>query len=139
MWYGFLAQVVMQNPFGTRPAPDIILVIFWLIFGIGFPFILFSTKLVIKLYDDGIHIQLFPFHLSFRKITFEEIEFYEIKTYNPIKEYGGWGIRKGRQRIAYNMSGNKGVQVKLKKGKRILIGSQQAEKLYQAIHAQLNQ
>jgi hypothetical protein len=37
--------------------------------------------------------------------------------------------------MAYNVSGNRGVQLELVSGKRILIGSQQAEELAAAIEA----
>ncbi|MHC4338483.1 MAG: hypothetical protein ACYSTG_11155 [Planctomycetota bacterium] len=60
------------------------------------------------------------------------------RTYKPIREYGGWGIRysfrKGIGR-AYNMSGNKGVQLVFKNGKKLLIGSQKPDELAQAINS----
>jgi hypothetical protein len=137
VWYGFIQQVVMNNPFGTRPAPDSVLIIFWLIFGIGFPLLFLFTKMTTEVRDDGIYIQLFPLHWSFHKISFKELKVYEARTYHPIREYGGWGIRKGRQGWAYNMSGNKGVQIELLDGKRILIGSQQPDSLCRAIQAKI--
>jgi hypothetical protein len=138
IWYGFIIQVVMHRPFGTNPAPNIVLIIFWFIFGIGFPLLLPFTKLITEVRNDGIYIKLFPFHWSFRKIAFKELKFYEVRTYHPIREYGGWGIRKGRQGMAYNMSGNKGVQLELYNNKRLLIGSQLPEELFQAIRAQID-
>jgi hypothetical protein len=64
-----------------------------------------------------------------------EIVSWDARTYRPILEYGGWGIRyspfgKG---WAYNISGNQGVQLELMNGKRILIGSQRAEELARTI------
>ena len=59
---------------------------------------------------------------------------WEARTYRPILEYGGWGIRYTMGRgWAYNVSGNQGVQLELASGKRILIGSQRAEELARAI------
>jgi len=133
-WYVFVKQVIMGIPFGNRPAPNVILVIFWFIFGIGFPLLFFSTKLVTEVRNDGIYIQFFPFHWTFRKITFGEIRRYDKRTYNPILEYGGWGIRKGRRGMAYNVSGKKGVQLEFFYHKRLLIGSKRPEELFQAIH-----
>jgi TATA-box binding protein (TBP) (component of TFIID and TFIIIB) len=48
-------------------------------------------------------------------------------------EYGGWGIKYGRKGKAYNVSGNRGVQLVFKDGKQLLIGSQRAEELAEAI------
>ncbi|MHC4643443.1 MAG: hypothetical protein ACYS32_17515, partial [Planctomycetota bacterium] len=63
------------------------------------------------------------------------------RTYKPILEYGGWGIRcsftgKGK---AYNVSGNKGVQLVFTNGKKLLIGSQQPDDLAAAIEEMLKQ
>ncbi len=133
IWYFFIKQVIMGIPLGDRPAPDVMLVIFWLIFGIGFPLLFISAKLITEVRDDGIYIQFFPFHWTFRKIAFSEIKRYDKRTYRPIIEYGGWGIRKGRKGMAFNMSGNQGVQLELYNNKRILIGSKRPEELFQAI------
>jgi len=55
------------------------------------------------------------------------------RAYNPIPEYGGWGIRTGQRGRAFNMRGNEGVQLVLASGKRVLIGSQRPEELARAI------
>lgn len=55
------------------------------------------------------------------------------RAYNPIPEYGGWGIRTGMQGRAFNMRGNEGVQLVLASGKRVLIGSQRPDELARAI------
>jgi hypothetical protein len=57
------------------------------------------------------------------------IEKYEVITYDPILDYGGWGIKYNRHGKAYNVSGNKGLQLYLKNGKRILIGTQKESEL----------
>jgi hypothetical protein len=60
------------------------------------------------------------------------------RTYKPLSEYGGWGIKYGRSGWAYNIIGDQGVQLELDNGKRILIGSQHAEELEQAINTYRN-
>jgi hypothetical protein len=119
--------------------PDIPLVIFCFMFGIGLPALFFFGRLVTEVRDDGIYICFFPFHWSFRKIAFTEVKQYEVRTYRPIREYGGWGIRYGCKGKAYNVSGDRGVQIELLNGKRLLIGSQRAEELWRAIQAQYGQ
>lgn len=138
-WYAFVEQIVLKGEFGTNPAPDIVQIILWVIFGIIFPLFLPLTKLTTEVRDNWIYIQLFPFHLTPRRIDLAALKSYEVRKYKPIREYGGWGIRKGRQGTAYNMSGNKGVQLELYNGKHILIGSQKPEKLFHAIERQVEQ
>lgn len=53
--------------------------------------------------------------------------------YNPIGDWGGWGIRYNSRGRAYNMYGNEGVEVTLKNGKVILFGTQRPDELYNAI------
>jgi hypothetical protein len=63
---------------------------------------------------------------------------YYARVYRPILEYGGWGIRCGfKGARAYNVSGNKGVQLILQNGKRLLIGSQKPDELVEAINSMM--
>jgi len=132
-WYGFIVQIILGKPFGTNPAPDSMMVIIWLLFGIGLPFFISSTKLVTEVREDGIYFKLYPLQHSFKKILFEEIKTYKKRRYHPIREYGGWGLRFGRRGRAYNISGKKGIQFELVNGKRILIGTQRPDEFFQAV------
>ncbi len=55
------------------------------------------------------------------------------REYSPLAEFGGWGIRFGTEGRAFNLRGNRGVQLELKSGRKVLIGSQRAEELAEAI------
>ena len=46
---------------------------------------------------------------------------------------GGWGFRWGSSGRAYNLRGNRGVQLTLADGGRLLLGSQRADELAAAI------
>jgi hypothetical protein len=54
--------------------------------------------------------------------------------YRPIVDYGGWGIRSGRdgERVL-NARGDRGVRLELTDGSRLLIGSQRPEELAETI------
>lgn len=88
-------------------------------------------KLVTEVRDDGLYVRIFP--LPFRRISWDEIESYYVRTYRPIREYGGWGMRLGISGKAYNARGNRGVQLILRSGHRVLLGSQMPESLEAAI------
>jgi len=90
---------------------------------------------VAEVRDDGLYIRFYP--LTHQKIPFEHIVHCEVRTYNPIREFGGWGIRYGKGGKAYNVSGNRGVQLDLVNGKRLLIGSGRPEELARAIEAEM--
>jgi hypothetical protein len=132
-WYSFIQQIVSKTPFGTRPAPDLVVIGMWILFGWVFPIVAFITGLITEVRGDGIYIRFIPFHFKFRTMPFEAIQTYEVRTYRPLREYGGWGIRYGAGGKAYNVSGNRGVQLVLLSGRKILLGSQKPEELVLAI------
>ena len=136
-WYGFLQQIVLGKPFGGNPALDLMMWIFWIVFGVGLPLLFYFVKLIVKVKEDGIHIRFFPLHS--RLILFKNLKSYEVRQYRPILDYGGWGIRwRPGKGWAYNVSGNRGVQLELADGKQLLIGSQNPEKLAQMIGKAMN-
>lgn len=55
------------------------------------------------------------------------------RSYRPLLEYGGWGIRLGPSGRAFTMRGQRGAQLILKSGTRLLIGSENAEALAETI------
>ncbi|MDT8904012.1 DUF6141 family protein [Anaeroselena agilis] len=132
-WYGFVGQVFMGRPFGDRPASDGALTVIWLLFGIGLPVFFRLLRLVTVVSPAGVHFRFAPFHFSFRALPPADIRSYEARTYRPLLEYGGWGIRSGRGGDAYNVSGDRGVQFVLAGGRRVLIGTQRPEEFVAAL------
>jgi hypothetical protein len=80
-------------------------------------------RLETEIREDGIYVRFFPFHLKFRKYDWREIDKIYLREYKPIREYGGWGIRGFGKNRALNVSGNMGLQLELKSGKKLLIGT----------------
>jgi hypothetical protein len=132
--YGMIWQFVLGHPWGSRPMSDTGLAIVGplvILMGIGLPLLFHKMKLITEVREDGVYINFVL--LSRQTLRFEEIVSCAVRTYRPLREYGGWGVRYGRTGKAYNVSGNRGVQLKLSSGKGLLIGSQRAEELAQAI------
>jgi len=71
--------------------------------------------------------------LRWRVIPFEDIKSYKARTYSPLKEFGGWGIRFGFESKAYNVSGDKGLQLELENDRKVLFGSQDHKALEKAM------
>ena len=62
----------------------------------------------------------------------------EARTYSPIREYAGWGVKGwSRQKMAYNVSGHEGVELTLTDGRTVMLGSQRADDLAQVINSHL--
>lgn len=88
-----------------------------------------SVRLNISISDAGIRYRFFPFHLHERSIPWTDIDRAYIRKYEPITEYGGWGIRVLFGSGAYNIKGNMGLQLELTNGKKILLGTQRSEEI----------
>lgn len=84
---------------------------------------------------NGIHIKYKGLFIN-KKILLMEIKSAEIKTYDPLWEYGGWGIKYSFKRgWCYNVSGDKGILLHLTSGKNIMIGTQLPEEAMQALNS----
>ncbi len=132
-WWGFVQQILLGQPWGDRPAPDWMMILFWLAFGIGMPVFFLYLRLTVMVTDGTIDIHFRP--LTRRRIPVADVAHVEARTYSPLREYGGWGIRGLGSNRAYNVSGDQGVELTLFDGHKVLIGSQRAEELAQAIAA----
>ncbi|PWA07611.1 hypothetical protein DCC39_16395 [Pueribacillus theae] len=134
MWYWFIQQIIFGVPMGNKPAPDVVTIIFWVIFGIVFPvFMLGIVKLITEVRIDGLYIRFVPFHFKYKQYLFKDILHYESITYSPLKRFGGWGIRFNLNgETAYNMNGKKGIELKLKYN-TVVVGTQKPNELKKAL------
>lgn len=127
--YGIIQQIIYKTPFGDKPMSDLGLIIFTTSMFL-LSLLIFFIKLVTRIDEKGIHYQFFPFHFSLKTISWNEISKIGVRTYLPISEFGGWGLRggfffnKGKEK-AVNISGNIGIQLIFKNGEKLLIGTLQ--------------
>lgn len=120
--------------FGGRPInyPGLLLAIGSII---AVTILFICLRLDTQIKKDGIYLRFFPFHLSFRHYTWDNISKSFVRQYNPITEYGGWGLRlglfgKGR---AFTVSGNKGLQLEFFDRKKLLIGTGKPDELTETL------
>ena len=132
-------QLVVGKPFGNQPASDAELVMIAIVATLLPLFIaalIWSSSLETEVSTEELILRFRPFHLRPRRYALREIARCEARRYDPLGEFGGWGIRKGWRRgsgWAYNVSGTEGVQLDFHDGRRLLIGSQRAADLAAAI------
>jgi len=131
-WVSFVQQIVLGRPFGTNPGPDWVVWLVWLGFGIAFPLFFWHLRLVVEVSPKALLIRYVP--LMRRSIPLSEIVRVTARQYNPLLEAGGWGIRGGgRGRIVYSISGDQCVELELADGRIVVVGSQRAAELAEAI------
>jgi len=131
--YMVFRQLVLGKPVGQHPASNaslaiiaatIMLLVIWFL----------KLELITEVRDDVLEIRFRGLFVR-RAIPLAEIRHFEAKTYRPIRDYGGWGVRRGAGGTAYNVSGNRGVELKLADGKLVMIGSQSPEEFALALQA----
>lgn len=97
---------------------------------LGASLIFWFMKLNTHIDSTGISVKFFVIFQSKNEWKWGEIQRAYVREYKPLLEYGGWGIRYSwRNGRAYNVQGKTGLQLELKNGKKILIGTQQKEEL----------
>jgi hypothetical protein len=95
--------------------------------------VLLVARLRVRVDHQALDISFRPF--VHRRIKVRDIVQFEPRTYRPLVDASGWGVHysftgKG---WAYNVTGDRGVQIRLKDGKWLLIGSQKPDELARAI------
>ena len=103
------------------------------VFPVAIGVVLFVARLETEVREGDIFVRFFPFHLKPKRLPTRGLSECATRTYAPLREYGGWGIRWGRNGKAYSVSGKRGVQLRYSGDEGILIGSQRAEELEAAI------
>jgi len=92
--------------------------------------IFWFMKLNTHIDSTGISVKFFVIFQSKNEWKWGEIQRAYVREYKPLLEYGGWGVRYSwRNGRAYNVKGKTGLQLELKNGKKILIGTQQKDEL----------
>lgn len=134
LFFTFFRQVIGGQPVGERPMsnPELfIMMSLVMLITISFYFFRLETRIS----KEGIYVRFFPFHFSFRSYSWSEISKSYVRVYKPIPEYGGWGVRTGLfgKGKAFNVSGNKGLQLQFNDGRRLLIGTNEAVELTEAL------
>jgi len=131
--YGIYQQLFLDQQFGNKPMSDVSLIVTGIFISLlTIVFLLFKLETHIK--EDGIYVRFFPIHISFRFYTWESISKLEVREYKPISEFGGWGLRGFGKNRALNISGNIGLQIEFKDGKKLLIGTTKSDELSDVIH-----
>jgi len=136
-WFVFVYELFRSLSPDAEVNDFWITVLVWAFVGLGLPALFFFNRLVVEVRGDGLYFRYHPYHRRTHRIGWEEIKTAEARTYYPIREYGGWGMRGAWRKgvgKAYNVFGNRGLQLGLINGNRILFGSQQADELAAAVH-----
>ena len=141
--FGIYQQIVLGKPWGDNPTSDTALIltsIFIFLIMAGVTWLTFSMRLITEVTGEGLRYRFPPLIYKVKIIPKSMIADYQVRKYNPIGEYGGWGLRSGifGKGRAYNVKGNMGLQLRLQDNKKILFGTQRPEALKAAMDNMMN-
>jgi len=87
----------------------------------------------VRLDAAGAHYRLLPLQWRWRHLAWPEVARAYLRRYDPLGEYGGWGIKGTSQNRAYNIANDEGLQLELRDGRRVLLGTQRPAELKRAL------
>jgi hypothetical protein len=88
-----------------------------------FTYMFLNFRLDTHIGADGVYVRIFPFQLRYEHYCWSSIRKVSVRQYNPLQEFGGWGVKNLGKTRALHVSGNKGIQLELSDGVRLLIGT----------------
>jgi hypothetical protein len=99
------------------------------------PILFWQMRLMTRITEEGIYVRFVPFHFKEQFFPWESIESAQVRTYSPLMEYGGWGIKYGfnGQGKVFNVAGDQGLQLVFKSGEKLLIGTQKPTEIQAAV------
>lgn len=125
-WYIEIHSFFFGKPVGVENIPDSYLLGLWVVFGLFFPSVIYFTKYITEVREDGVYVRLVPINLSFKKIPFYLVEDCKIQSYDSLK-----GKNKADPEVSKRV--NMVVSLKLISGEKMLISSRKPEELCKAI------
>lgn len=132
--FGCYQQIILGKEFGDKPMGNqgllSITVLMLLI-----PTLFLISKLETRITKEGIYVRFFPYHLKFKCFPWNSLSKCYVRQYSALTEFGGWGLRWGLFGAgrAFNVSGDKGLQLEFTEGKKLLIGTNKPEELTQVL------
>lgn len=125
----------MIYSFWVAASFDTVSLLSFSVFALGLPILFWQMRLMTRITDEGIYVRFIPFHFKEKFFPWDSIESAQVRTYSPLMEYGGWGIKYGfnGQGKVFNVAGNQGLQLVFKSGEKLLIGTQKSEEIQAAV------
>ncbi len=124
--YAFIQQYFFHLPFGHKPMTNVGLV-FAILFMCFIIILFYNFKLSTKITDEAIIIKLYPFHLYSKRFEWPQLSEIIVREYNPLKEYGGWGLRGFGDKKSATVNGSWAIELVFHNGQSLLIGTKNPE------------
>jgi hypothetical protein len=96
----------------------------------------FLAGLTVRLYRDFMSVGIGSSGLIRKRIAYADIATMESVRYSPLAEFGGWGIRKGRNgAVAWTARGDRALVLHLRDHSMVYVGSDNPHRLEERVRA----
>ena len=126
-------QVGLGHSFGYNISNGSLIgwtVFLWMVY-----LLLVTTRLVTEVRGGELSIRLSGLWRRARRVRLTEIDSVEKVTFDPVRDFGGYGFRGDRQGKAYVAYGGEGLRVRLVNGAKFVVGSQRSSELADVLRA----
>lgn len=97
-------------------------------------FFLASAKLKLHIDSEKVALNYFPLVWQEKQWKWEEIEAARVRKYAPLADFGGWGVRRRGDTVAYTVSGSEALELTFKDGRTtVLIGTNRAKEIQEIL------
>lgn len=100
-----------------------------LLFLAGYAYFIRQARLYTEIDAEGIHYQFYPVHGEQHHIDWDEVVGYRVVRTSLLGHLCGWGVNFSTQEPRYSVSGRNGLELFLKGGERIFIGSARPKRI----------
>lgn len=132
VFYAFYRQLQLGQPLDDKLSDNqlIIIGVSLILLMTLIDWLLLSGKLEVEIRNHTISYRFFPFIWNWKVIKKGEIAEFEVQKYNAMKEHGGHGYRQRPGHGTFlSVKGNMALILTLKKGKKLLLGTQKPKEL----------
>jgi len=129
-------QIGFHQQIGNHPASNGLLLFFFIGGGAATIFVYFQKlNLVITRTEIQVSFGVFANKTVIPRATIKSVE---IRKYNAIKEFMGWGVRHNGNQSCFTVSGSDALEIKLDTNQRILIGTHMPKKMQPVVEQYLD-
>ena len=124
--WALVQQIGFGIPWGTKPVSDPVLIVLAVVFSllmVGVMCLVLPMRMEIRITAASLQYGLFPLHRKLKTIDRSEIREARAVPINPMKDFGGYGIKYGRLGKGVLMNVTQGVQLTFNKGPGLFLGS----------------
>lgn len=131
-WAAFWRQIVADAPFGSDPAPDWVILVLFVVVGLGVPLALWRLRLETVVDERVLTVRFPPFPA--RQVELDAVLAVRVVAVRALAQWGGYGYRRKLSGdVAFLVRGARAVEVSSGTGPTLVVGSQRPDQLATAL------